>query len=326
MNIKDFLELAKDPYIKKDFECLQNLRNYVCNASSTEQKYERMREFLMVAKEMTMRPIYHEKDGVAFLPLASFIESTAESLPYEPLLETHKIEIREQLTVPSQSSCPEERLEFIVGHARYILNMRMNLEQGLDRFENYDLANKCLDAASLVYDLATSLKIKGELKTVEPGYLLDNSLYENRGGGCHAFTILYFSDRAFLVDCTYSQFFAPKRCIIDKTGIIRVRNCDAGFFMLQNEERKKVAREILERGWIELKGDVLKHYLDGFSLSFRNGLYYEYTKDFSYTTPYTVEDYKQFLSYQDSQVEHEGEKVLGYMYKPLKNPKMKFRR
>ena len=87
--------------------------------------------------------------------------------------------------------------------------------------------------------------------------------------------------------------------------------------MIMSEERKKVAEVLLKRGWIELDQNVFKHYMDGFAISFRNGLYYEQTNDFSYTTNYTASDYEKFLFGADTQILHEGDEVLGYQKRPL---------
>ena len=60
-----------------------------------------------------------------------------------------------------------------------------------------------------------------------------------------------------------------------------------------------------------------KYYLDGFAISFRNGLYYDETGDYSFTTPYTFDEYIDFLNGKDSQVKREGKLVLGYHEKPV---------
>ena len=59
-----------------------------------------------------------------------------------------------------------------------------------------------------------------------------------------------------------------------------------------------------------------------FTVSFRNGLYYENTNDFSFTAPYSVEDYVKFLHGENSQLNIEGEENLGYQRRPLKDPMM----
>ena len=94
--------------------------------------------------------------------------------------------------------------------------------------------------------------------------------------------------------------------------------------MLMDKDRLKLSKDILEQGYVLLDDKNLKNYLDGFTISYRNGLYYEIMDDFSYTTKYTAEDYRIFLRHEDNQVNHECHQVLGYQERLLKNPRMKF--
>ena len=82
--------------------------------------------------------------------------------------------------------------------------------------------------------------------------------------------------------------------------------------MLMDEKRKKVAEELLKNGFVELKDDTLKLYCDGFTLSYRNGLYYKYFGN-DYSTEYRVEDYIRFFNGEDSQLKHEPPTCLGMM-------------
>ena len=47
-----------------------------------------------------------------------------------------------------------------------------------------------------------------------------------------------------------------------------------------------------------------------FGFLFRNGLYYDETGDYSFTTNYNDIDYINFLNGTDSQVNHEGKEVI----------------
>ena len=71
---------------------------------------------------------------------------------------------------------------------------------------------------------------------------------------------------------------------------------------------------------------TMKTYLDAFTISFRNGLYYENTLDFSYTTEYSLDDYIRFIHGDDNQINHEDKLYLGYQSKPLKNYKLNFKK
>ncbi len=94
--------------------------------------------------------------------------------------------------------------------------------------------------------------------------------------------------------------------------------------MLKDLEREKVARTILKKGWIKLTEENLKHYLDGFTLYYRNGLYYENLGVADYKVDYNIDTYINFLFGDDSQIKHESRRFLGYQYSPLKNRNFKF--
>ena len=60
-----------------------------------------------------------------------------------------------------------------------------------------------------------------------------------------------------------------------------------------------------------MKFENLKNYLDGFTLSFRNGLYYEGQENKDFTVSYSCDDYYDFLNGLDSQVNYEDLECLG---------------
>ena len=80
--------------------------------------------------------------------------------------------------------------------------------------------------------------------------------------------------------------------------------------MTLNNFRLELSNTLLSRGWIRLTDENIKNYFDGFALSFRNGIYYDKSRDYSYTTNYSASDYVSFLKGIDNQVKHEGEEVL----------------
>ena len=92
------------------------------------------------------------------------------------------------------------------------------------------------------------------------------------------------------------------------------------------KKRLLVAKKILKDGWIELTDDNLKSYLDGFTLFYRNGLYYEKKTNSSYETSYTSKDYNNLITGYDSQVDHEDIETLGFQQRPLQNPHLDFQR
>jgi hypothetical protein len=146
------------------------------------------------------------------------------------------------------------------------------------------------------------------------------------GAGYHYFNIVTISDKKYLVDCTYKQFFKTDKASLERLGIPLFCPPYPGTFMLLDEKRKEVAKTILKQGWIEATDENLKCYFDGFTISFRNGLYYENLGKISYDTDYTVEDYIRFIKGSDSQLKHENEECLGFQRKPLEDYTLKFKK
>lgn len=202
-------------------------------------------------------------------------------------------------------------LHYIILKTRYYLHkiIKKNIN-----FNNLDLTNYCNIACDYILSICNKLNIKGNKIKIIPGFTNKYKLYN--GGKNHYFIVLEINNNKYLLDPTYSQFFLLKRNIIDRIGIVNLSGCDAGIFMNMKKERKKVADKILQDGFIRLDEDTLKQYLDGFAISYRNGLYYENTQDYSYTTNYSAKDYENFLKGLDSQITHEKISYLGYQRKP----------
>ena len=204
-------------------------------------------------------------------------------------------------------------LHYIILKTRIFLHKKININ---DNFNNLILTNYCKTACDYILNICKNLNIKGIKVKIIPGFNDNPKIYY--GGGYHYFIILEINNKKYLLDPTYSQFFLLKRNIIDRIGIVNLSGCDAGIFMYMDKNRKLVADKILQDGFIKLDENTLKHYLDGFAISYRNGLYYENTQDYSYTTNYTSFDYINFLKGFDSQINHEKISYLGYQRKPSK--------
>ncbi len=140
----------------------------------------------------------------------------------------------------------------------------------------------------------------------------------------HYIVLIERDNKTYIVDCTYSQFFSRYGNEIERLGNYCYIGCFPGIYMIKDKERERVARTILKRGWIELTEENGKHYFDGFALSYRNGLFYENLGVADYSTPYTIEDYHNFLFGDDSQLKREGRKYLGYQMEQLKKSDFKF--
>ena len=218
---------------------------------------------------------------------------------------------------------PDDILNYIIYNVRryLVLSHSFNQRRPTD-INRLDFENDCLVASNKVKELCDQLWLESHIIGIYPGYMKHNDLYN--GNGFHMANIVKIEDKYYLVDCTYRQFFTYRQNFLDRLGVVEMAGCKAGRFMMMDENRKNIACSILKNGYIQLDDEVLKHYLDGFTLSYRNGLYYEQTGDFSYTTNYDVDTYIKFLRGEDNQLNHEDREVLGYQKRPLKNLNMKF--
>ncbi len=210
----------------------------------------------------------------------------------------------------------EDILNYIVyRHHKAILWM---LDDKYTDINHVDLTDACIVSSFKVKDICDELKIPCKVCQIHPGY--DHTARLFGLCGFHYFTIITINNKNYLIDCTYKQFFKKANCLLEEIGVPLTCAPSPGIFMQQTETRQRVANKILKDGWIELTEETLKDYCDGFTLSFRNGLYYEQFNDNSFTTSYTYEDYMRFLEGKDNQINHEPIECLGPLKKVLKKP------
>lgn len=232
------------------------------------------------------------------------------------------------LDVPIQFYMNDKKddfIEYIVQDTRkYLIKEHLLDDDYSGDISDIDFTNDCDKAALHIKKLCDKNNVESYILPIYPGYNNDARLYD--GSGYHFANIVKHNNKYELVDVTYSQFFYERRNNLDRLGVVNFSGCYVGAFMLMNEEGKKLATKLIHDGHIELDEEVFKAYLDPFTISFRNGLYYENTNDFSYATIYSADDYIKFLIEEDNQVNHEGKENLGYQKKPLKNSNLKFRK
>lgn len=167
---------------------------------------------------------------------------------------------------------------------------------------------KCTEFADVVAKICEDNGIECYIIRLNPGFIDTARLYDKHK--IHDFCIIKLNDGYYLIDPSYRQFFMLRASSLDRVGVPFLGGCFPGVFMKLSEERQAVATNLIERGYLKFTPENIKPYFDGFALSFRNGLYYDITQDYSYTTSYTADDYVSFLKGEDSQVNHEGEEVL----------------
>ena len=213
-------------------------------------------------------------------------------------------------------------IEYIVYQTiKYLLQC-----ESLTRFDlcKLNVANKCDDASTYVKKICENYHVKSYVLSIYPGYKKTARLFN--GSGYHFANVVKYENKYYLIDLTYSQFFGSIRNNLERLGLLQMSGCDVGRFMMMSDQDVNIATNLIRNGYIELNDDILKRYLDAFTISFRNGLYYENTLDFSYKCCYTIDDYVKFLKGIDNQINHEQEGNLGFQKKPLKNALLDFKR
>ena len=211
----------------------------------------------------------------------------------------------------------EDRLNWIINRVRGKLSLDYS-EMGKDseeRLKKASMSDECTKSSKLVNDYCKEYGLNSRRLIIYPGFVKKPELYGIYK--FHAFNIVNIYNKNYIVDLTYRQFFCKDQSSLDRIGIYKLTGTLPGSFMLMNESRKKTALQLLKNGYIEMTDENIKNYFDGFALSFRNGTFYDLTEDYSYTTPYSSNDYIKFMNGEDSQYHHEGEEVLGYQKKKL---------
>lgn len=305
--------------IEKHLDYLNYLKNSIASTGTLEHKVDLLKNAYEYIKKISWefyigdgKCIASEYDRVLLL-----LDKCERSLPHVFIADT---KIQKFSKVNQKPTSPEELLDSLVYKTRMYLKAKLS-KTASGNFEDMDLQNLCRNSANRVALLCLMRGIKQKKYKIEPGFERHSELY--CGTGWHYFNIVELDRRHFLIDCTYSQFFLLKRCILEKIGIMKWPGASAGAFM-ENGSRRFVRDHILKYGWIELDEETLKDYLDGFAISYRNGLYYEENMDYSYTTTYSSSDYRNFLGGRDSQTNHEKRSHLGFQMRPLKNSNLKF--
>ena len=212
----------------------------------------------------------------------------------------------------------------------YIEKLIFDSRRNLLNFHNMDkintnhvnFANKCIHASQTVFCKCTTDNVKSYIVKVHPGYKRGNNIENDLR--CHYFNIVYYDNKYYLIDLSYAQFFAPNKNVFSRLGVVGTDGCDVGIYMMQNDKSKKIVKKIIKDGYIELNEDVFKTYMDAFTLSFRNGLYYDSNNINSFEVGYSVDDYVKFILEEDNQINHEGLENLGKQRKPLKNNEIDF--
>lgn len=288
--------------------------------------YNKINEFLRYIKLITPDFCYDEKriqllrnldEEIKWISYKFSDNSIVDEFPIFALLQ-HTSEFK-----IINASSAEEILNEIVYWTRFMLTSQTDDTNDYNELLNLNLRNFCKEASKYIYQLACRYHLNSRIVKIPAAFSSTEQLYDV-DMDFHYFVIIKIDAKKYIVDCTYSQFFSWYRNEIEYLGYYCHLSCVAGIYMLKDHKREKLARTILKNGWIELTEDTIKYYLDGFALSYRNGLYYEYLGVADYKTSYDIETYHNFLFGDDSQLKREGRKYLGLQMKLLKNSNFKF--
>lgn len=303
---------------------IQKYEREIMNSSNKEELLD---ELLRGIKILSVK--YHNRDSFDFwYSYTREIISLTHSMPLEYITDVSIGESRTSIFdtisyIGVNRTYDDKELEALLDYLVYCGRRKISPKKDINNYDSYNVEGKCGVGSIGVDNIARTFGLNDKVMRIDPGF--DKSSNLLNGNGFHYFNIIEHNGRYFLVDVSYKQFFIKWDCSLERLGVPYLFPPDAGVFMMMDEKRRDLANRLLKRGWVELTKETLKLYLDGFGLSYRNGLYYEEKGDLDFSIDYTSEDYKNFLRKFDNQVKHEGKKVLGYQRVPLKNPEMKFK-
>lgn len=263
--------------------------------------------------------------------ICKHIETCECSVPYKFIIDS-STDFKFDPTYSYMNKCTDdfnsvsELLNFIVLASRNIIYnennhlLKIPHKIGIDAM---DLSGMCYDCSKAVEIICNNLNIENKIIRIDPGF--DRLLNLMDGWGYHYFNIVTINNKNYLIDLSYIQFFDINGCLLEKNGIYQRYGSSPGIYMVINEKRKKVAKTILSDSYIELTEDNMKAYFDGFSIAYRNAIYYEHLGVLDFSTNYTANDYESFIYGDDSQANHENINELGIQRIFIKNPKIEFK-
>lgn len=313
------LEQAKkaNDYYGEYCQEIKKYYTYMLNLSNTDSKIKSIEQLYQYVKDISFELYSKDENfGKNYFAITSLVLKCERLLSNEYVIDIKaNYNPDDNLFVCGKN--PEDILSYITNNARNFICSKANHQLNLS-LDKFNMVGQCLPVSNYIESLCREIGINCKKIALFPGFttkpILCNGIKQ------HYAVIVQIDGKEYLIDCTYAQFFQLNRCILQRIGIPKLSGCLSGAFMIMNDSRIKVAQKLLKDGWIKLDDVKLKDYMDGFALSYRNGLYYEQTNDFSFETKYSSKDYKNFLDGEDNQLNYESEFVLDFQKKPLKNP------
>lgn len=306
--------------ITNDINVLKGFYQHINEVKSIEQKLEILSDVYKFVNEITPKYIVNNYPIDSYEGIKKWIHNCESLLPKKFIISSVPVCEFDRITSNFRYTGQNEfTLDSIVQIVRYRLAIyEGKINKEFKSLNDVSLMDRCEKSSCYINDICKEMSIKNEPIVIWPGFARVPKIYN--GNGYHCINIITLGGKKYVIDCTYRQFFTLVCNDLERIKVMGLSGCPAGIFMTQTKERLELANQILKYGWFEATSENLKNYFDGFALSYRNGLYYETTNDYSYTTPYTSKEYLKFISHdnKDSQLKREGEEVLGFQksFKP----------
>lgn len=314
----DMESVKEQEFLNKCSQLLEAYKRRVFGLQREQDIENYSNEFYKGLKEIASYYYPGEKLPFKYRYIARDIYLLERLQPSDSIFSYQAHDFSKVLDKPVSIKNDEVILDYLVDQTRNYLFDEVTFDRSFFPYETYDLQDKCMKATDFLLKCAYGMGIESRKIIIYPCFKRDSGVMS---GNAHAFALVKINGNVYLIDCTYSQFCTAVRCNLNRIGVPFL-GCSPGVFMQYDSFHKEVALTLLNRGWIECTEKVQKAYFDGFLLSYRNGLFYERTKDFSFTADYTSEDYEKFLYYEDDLFRYERKEELGYQLKPLSNPYM----
>lgn len=306
-------------FLNKASNLYENYKDRIFKHHSSDEIILASNEFYRAIKLLAYQYYYGEEMPTSYQYLIHDVFLLDKWMMPEYIVSFPEHDFSKKLEKPVSLQDDEKILDYLVDQTRNYLYKEISFGDSDLPFETYDLQDECVRSADFLNKCAFEIGVESRRIVLYPCFTRYSGVM---GGNVHAFSLVKTKNNVYLIDCTYSQFFTKYRCNLERIGVPLFAGSAPGAYMQYDSFSKKVALTILTRGWIECTDEVSKAYLDGFLLSYRNGLYYERTNDFSLTTNYTAKDYENFIYGDDFLLDHERKEELGFQLKPLSNPKL----
>lgn len=252
---------------------------------------------------------FEDERILAVFKLELLLENVFLPLKSEPIFDVENPPVIPDV-INSEEDC-KRMVECIVYQTRANLNER-------DDVKTSNLAKKCIDASYVVGKICEQLGVSQ--RRFQCSENLDYAVF-------HCFNVVDFElpsgeMKMYLVDCTYRQFFTYAFNFLERIGMPLNSGADIGCYMMMDDSRKRMAEELLTKGYVEFSPQNIKHYFDGFVFSGRNGLYYEQLgksvlEKSDYEPNYTYIDYLHALNNRGLKNEPYIGRQLGVLSSPI---------